>query len=85
MQKTFFMYYTYILYSPDLDKYYIGSTNNLKRRLEDHNRGKNKFSRQAQTWELKYSETFQTRAEAFKREQAIKKKKSRIYIERLIS
>ncbi len=79
------MYYTYILFSVDLNKYYVGSTNNLKRRLEDHTRGKDKFSRQAKDWQLKYYEDYNTRAEAFSREQEIKKKKSRIYIENLIS
>ena len=79
------MFHTYILYSPGLDKYYVGSTNDLERRLQDHNRGKGKFSRQGGSWELKYYETFETRPEAFRREQEIKKKKSRIYIEWLIS
>ena len=79
------MYYTYILYSPELKKYYVGSTRDLNRRLKDHQRGKNKFSRQGGRWELKYYESFATRSEAFSRELAIKKKKSRKYIEWLIS
>ncbi len=78
------MYYTYILYSRIIDKYYVGSTNDLERRLADHNRGKDKFSRQGKPWQLMYFEKYETRAEAFSRERAIKKKKSRVYIEKLI-
>ena len=79
------MYYLYILYSSDLDKYYVGSTNDLERRLSDHNRGKDRFSRQAKIWILKYTEVYESRSDAYGREQEIKKKKSRKYIESLIS
>ena len=78
------MYFVYILYSPKLDKYYVGSTNNLERRLAEHNRGKTSFASLGMPWELKYSESFATRAEAYRREMEIKKKKSRKYIEELI-
>jgi putative endonuclease len=40
------MFYVYILYSEKLDKYYVGSTNDLLRRLNDHNRGKTNYSKQ---------------------------------------
>jgi len=36
-------------------------------------------------WELKYAENFSTRSEAMRREFAIKKRKSRIYIVKLIA
>jgi putative endonuclease len=39
----------------------------------------------ATDWVLKYSEVYQTRSEAVKRETEIKKKKSRKYIEMIIS
>jgi len=66
------MYYAYILYSQKLNKYYVGSTNNIKRRIEEHNRGKTAFSKQGYPWALKYSEVFSTRNEAVKRELEIK-------------
>jgi len=37
---TFDMYYTYILYSPKINKYYTGQTKDLNHRLKEHNRGK---------------------------------------------
>jgi putative endonuclease len=79
------MFYVYILYSEKLDKYYVGSTNDLLRRLNDHNRGKTNYSKQGVPWILKYSEEYSRRQEAYSREIEIKKKKSRKYIEYLIS
>ncbi|MFB9107153.1 GIY-YIG nuclease family protein [Flavobacterium gyeonganense] len=78
------MFYTYILYSEILDKYYIGSCENLQKRLNDHLNGRSTFTKTAKDWVLKYSENFETRAEAVRRELEIKKKKSRKYIEYLL-
>ena len=68
-----------------LDKYYTGSTYDINRRLEDHKRGKNKYTKIASDWELKHIEKFETRSMAYKRELQIKNKKSKVYIENLIS
>ena len=76
--------YFYVIYSRKLDRYYIGSTNNLERRLKEHNRGKNKYVRLGIPWELVYYEEFESLAEARKRELEVKRKKSRVYIEMLI-
>ncbi len=78
------MYYTYILYSVKLNKYYIGSTDNLERRLAEHNRGKGNFTKTGIPWVLSYSKIFETRNEAVGFEKYIKKRKSREYIENLI-
>jgi len=64
-------YYTYILYSQKLDKFYVGSTNDVVRRLADHNRGKSGFTRTGTPWILKYSEKFNDRASAVRREMEI--------------
>ena len=42
--EIYFMYFTYILYSKNLDKYYVGSTNNLENRMERHNSCENPVS-----------------------------------------
>ncbi|WP_163410047.1 GIY-YIG nuclease family protein [Flavobacterium ajazii] len=78
------MFYTYILYSETLDKYYIGSCENIQKRLNDHLNGRSTFTKTAKDWVLKYFENFQTRPEAVRRELEIKKKKSRKYIEYLL-
>jgi putative endonuclease len=75
----------YILFSTKLDKYYVGSTPDLERRVHDHNRGKGKFTRTGMPWQLVYAEPFEELGLARKRELEIKKKKSRKYIELLVS
>jgi putative endonuclease len=50
-----------------------------------HNDGRNTSTKAGVPWELKYSEIFDSRAEAMNRESEIKKKKRRTYIEWLIS
>jgi putative endonuclease len=77
--------YCYILYSAKVNKYYVGSTTNIERRLEEHNRGKEKFTRTGLPWKLVYKEMFQELKQARERESQIKKMKSRKYIEALIS
>ncbi len=74
----------YILYSSKLDKYYVGSTTDMPRRLEEHNRGKEKFTRTGCPWILVYIEIFTDLLDARRRELQIKKQKSRKYIETLI-
>jgi putative endonuclease len=78
-------YTTYIIYSQKLDKYYVGHTENLELRLEQHNTGISTFTSKANDWVIKYNETFNSREAARLREAEIKKKKSRKYIEWLIS
>lgn len=81
------MFYTYILYSKSLDRYYIGYSSDIEKRLAQHNSGfhRTKFTRKnANDWELVYKEEFKTKTESIKRENEIKAKKSRIYIEWLL-
>jgi putative endonuclease len=75
----------YIIYSATLDKYYVGQTENVKQRLEQHNSGVSKFTSSAKDWEIKYLEAFGSREAALKREKEIKNKKSRKYIQWLIN
>ncbi|HTF05557.1 MAG TPA: GIY-YIG nuclease family protein [Bacteroidia bacterium] len=78
-------FYVYILYSKSKDKYYTGQTQNLSERLTFHESGMSPYTSSAQDWMLVYSEEFSTRSEAIKRENEIKRKKSRKYIEWMIS
>ena len=79
------MFSVYIIYSSKLDKYYIGYSDNVQIRLTQHNSGISDYTAKADDWELRHTETFDTREKAMKREVEIKKKKSRKYIEWLIS
>jgi putative endonuclease len=80
------MYFVYILYSPKTKKYYIGSTDNLDSRLKHHNFGLTPSTKSgAPEWSIAYSQILDNRSKALKRELEIKRKKSRKYIEWLIS
>jgi putative endonuclease len=78
-------YYLYIIYSKKLDRYYIGHTDNLLNRLGQHNSGLSAYTAKASDWHFCHTEEYQTRELAASREREIKLKKSRKYIEWLIS
>ena len=78
------MYYCYILYSQKLDKYYIGSTNDLQGRLRRHNSSNRGYTSAGKPWELKYFEMFKEKRIAIAREIELKRWKSRNLIEKLI-
>ena len=75
----------YIIYSSSLDHYYIGNSGNIENRLFRHNNSGSKSTKKVNDWQLVYTEICQTKSEAVNRELAIKKKKSRKYLEWLIS
>ena len=79
------MYKVYILHSQKTDRYYVGYTNDLERRISEHNRKKGKYTDGGIPWELVYTEDYEIKTEAMEREKYIKSKKSRKYIETLIT
>ena len=69
------MNYAYILECKD-GTYYTGWTNNLEKRVKDHNEGKGaKYTRARRPVVLAYYEEFETKEEAMQREYAIKQMK----------
>jgi putative endonuclease len=68
------MYYIYILECSD-KTLYIGSTNDIDKRVNSHNTSKTaaKYTRARRPVVLKYSESFETKSEALKRECVLKK------------
>ncbi len=70
------MFYVYILYSMSVDKFYIGQTNDLDKRIIRHNRGYVKSTKSYKPWKLVHFESYNTRSEAVKRELEIKRWKS---------
>jgi putative endonuclease len=77
-------YYTYILFSTKLNQYYIGSTNNLERRLNDHNTGQSKHTSKGMPWIVVFTKEFATRVEAVGLEMSIKKRGAARYLSNLI-
>ncbi len=78
------MYHTYILFSINKNKYYIGSTSNLQERLLKHNSNHKGFTGGVGDWQVVYQENYQSKSEATQRELQIKKWKSRKVIESLM-
>jgi len=70
------MFYFYILQCADNKRYY-GHTNNLKRRLSDHQRGKDIATRPRRPLKLAYFEECGTKTAAIKRERQFKQGKTR--------
>jgi len=77
-------YFVYILQSLKTKRFYIGSTSDLLKRLDFHNKGLQRYTKRDKPWELVYWEEFKNKKEALLREREIKSKKSRKFIESLI-
>ena len=81
------MFYIYILYSQSADKFYIGQTPDVQKRLREHNSSveKSKYTAKYIPWELSlYFQVNDNRADAMKVEKFIKAQKSRKFILKLI-
>jgi putative endonuclease len=75
------MYTVYVLYSQKYDKIYIGQTEDIERRLIEHNNGLlSTYTKRYQPWEVIYAEEFETRSEAMRREKQLKTSRGRAFI-----
>ncbi|MBW8002017.1 MAG: GIY-YIG nuclease family protein [Planctomycetes bacterium] len=67
------MYCVYILQSLKTDRLYIGQTNNLARRIEEHNTGwGGQYTRQNGPWKFVYNESHSARSSAVTWERHLK-------------
>ena len=81
------MYFVYILYSVTYDKYYVGHTSDVEKRLVKHNLSidSKTYTSKYRPWVLKYSfAVSDQRSDAVRIENFIKKQKSTKFIERII-
>jgi len=82
------MAYTYILYSNNIDKFYIGACHkDLNNRIKNHNLGSygdNKFTAQTKDWILFLKFELENYAHAIRLERKIKSMKSSKYILNLL-
>jgi putative endonuclease len=76
----------YIIYSPITNRYYIGVTTDVSQRLIRHNQGTSRSTRAgAPKWILVHQESYPSRSLAMKREYFLKRMKSRIFLEKIIT
>ena len=62
------MFVTYILRSKKTKRYYYGHTTDLDKRLGEHNKARVRSTKHGIPWEVIYTEQFETKSEAYKRE-----------------
>ena len=66
------MYYVYAIKSIERNYIYVGLTDNLERRLKQHNKGINKTTKPYKPFILIHSEQFEARIQAREREKELK-------------
>ena len=72
------MYYVYLIISKknNLIKSYVGYTNNVKKRIKQHNKGKGAKSTRGRMWHLVFKKKFKNKSTAMKYEYFLKKNKN---------
>lgn len=74
------MFDTYILESEKSGRWYIGHSNDLERRILEHNSGHTKSTRNKGPWKLVFRREFENKKEALDFELDLKKLKNKHYI-----
>ncbi len=67
------MFYVYILQSKKNKRLYIGYTSDLRKRLEEHNKGESTYTKRYRPWRLIYYEAFLSKRDALTREKQLKR------------
>ncbi|MCL5675926.1 MAG: GIY-YIG nuclease family protein [Patescibacteria group bacterium] len=78
------MYYVYVLKSKIAKKSYVGLTNNVKRRLLEHNTGKDTYTKRYKPWIVIYFESVEDRVKAREREKYFKSSRGRRFLKQNI-
>ncbi len=74
------MHYVYILKSVMTGRFYTGVTENIEKRLKNHNQGGTKSTKPFIPWKVAYKEEFVDKHQAYKREFYLKSPKG--YLEK---
>ena len=78
------MYYVYIIKSRKDGRFYIGSTSNVQNRLDYHNSGRQRSTKNRIPFDLVYTESFENKSMALAREKQIKSYKGGMAFKKLI-
>ena len=81
-----FMHFVYILYNESTDKFYVGETEDMDRRMHEHADAvfKRSYTSYSRGWQLKKVIQVENRIEGRRVESFIKRKKSSVFIQRII-
>jgi len=77
------MFVVYILKSRQYRKSYVGYTNDIERRLMEHNAGKSNFTSKYAPWDIIHKEEYLTQTEALAREKYLKSKQGRRFLKQV--
>ena len=80
------MFFVYIIYSDKINRFYTGTTDDLDKRIEQHNSAfyPNSFTTKGAPWVLKVDFSFENNETAYFAERFIKRMKSKKFIEKII-
>lgn len=78
-------WYVYVLLSGKDHMFYIGSTNDLKRRFQQHQRGENTSTAKRLPLELLYFEGHRSKDDALRREKYFKTTKGKVTLRMVLS
>ncbi len=78
------MYFVYAIYSESRNYLYVGLSDNVERRLKEHNSGKNRTTRPYRPFRLIHMESFNSRSEARAREIILKSGQGKEFLKSLI-
>ena len=79
------MFYVYVLKSLRNNKRYVGYTSKMpEERLKGHNKGDNTWTSQNKPFKLIFSEKYNTKIEAIKREKFLKSGRGRALLDKII-
>ena len=78
-------YYVYILRSLKDKRFYIGFTDDLKKRVAEHNKNKNLSTKNRGPWRLIFYEAYLNKYDALRREKYLKSTKGWTTIKTMLS
>lgn len=80
------MYYVYLLQNEHDKTWYIGQTENLRERLNEHNTGKGgRTTKRKKDWKLIYYEAYLEKQDALGREKFLKSGSGRTYLKKQLT
>jgi putative endonuclease len=77
-------FYTYVLLSLKDNKFYIGFTENLRKRLAEHNDGKSFATKCRRPFELIFYEAYRNKYDALRREKYFKTSKGKTTLKSML-
>ena len=77
------MFTIYVLKSESGIKSYVGVTNDIERRIKEHNSGKHAYTKRYMPWDIIHTEKFSTFKEARSREKYLKSTSGRRFLKKL--